>query len=133
MSHKTIAVFALPLLALVASCTPKTTPAPSLSDPSKRALPTMERIALAANRCWFKSKDKDFKGYSLAPELNSYSGRPRILVVPARNPGSRPLLVVQAEGNPARVETFGPMMQQSHGSRIMSDVNRWASGQNDCG
>lgn len=131
MSHKTIAAFALPLLAL-AACTTKPAPSPSISDPSKRALPTMERIALAANRCWFKSKDKDFKGYSLAPELNSYSGRPRILVVPARNPGARPLLVVQAEGSPARVETFGPMMQQSHGSRIASDVNRWSSGQSEC-
>ncbi len=130
MSHKTIA--ALTLLALAAGCTPKPTPAPTITDPNRRALPTMERIALAANRCWFKSKDKDFKGYSLAPELNSYSGRPRILVVPARNPGARPLLVVQAEGNPARVETFGPMMQQSHGARIANDVNRWISGQSAC-
>lgn len=92
----------------------------------------MERIALAANSCWFKSKDKDFRGYSLAPELNSFTGRPRILVVPARNPALRPLLVVQAQGNPARVEAFGPMMQESHGGRIAADVNRWASGQSGC-
>lgn len=132
MKNKTIAFIALPALALAAACTPRPSPAPVLPDASKRALPTMERIALAANRCWFKSKDKDFRGYTLAPELNSYTGRPRILVVPAHNPASRPLLVVQAEGSPARVETFGPMMQLSHGGRIASDVNRWAAGQSNC-
>lgn len=130
--NKTIAFIALPALVLIAACTPRSAPGPIALDSSKAALPTMERIALSANSCWFKSRDKDFRGYSLAPELNSFTGRPRILVVPARNPASRPLLVVQAQGNPARVEAFGPMMQQSHGGRIANDVNRWASGQSGC-
>jgi hypothetical protein len=90
------------------------------------------RVALAANNCWFKSKDSAFRPYHLAPELNSYSGRPRILVVPAGNPGGRPLLVVHAEGNPAKVEAFGPLMGHSTGNRIASDVQRWASGQPSC-
>ncbi|OYR25271.1 putative lipoprotein [Brucella pseudogrignonensis] len=87
---------------------------------------------MGANSCWFKSNDKDFRGYAFAPELNSFSGRPRMLVVPARNLAGRPLLVVQAEGNPARIEAFGPMMQQGHSSRISADINRWASGQKGC-
>jgi len=132
LKTKTFALLALPAIALLAACTSSKPTRPLPVDASKAALPTMERIALAANSCWFKSKDKDFRGYSLAPELNSFTGRPRILVVPARNPASRPLLVVQAQGNPARVETFGPMMGESHGGRIAADVNRWASGQSGC-
>ncbi|MGH7003946.1 MAG: hypothetical protein ACREIP_08365, partial [Alphaproteobacteria bacterium] len=96
-------------LAALAGCQAKGKPGPgSLAFSSeKAALPTMERVAIAANNCWFKSRDSSFKPYRLAPELNSYSGRPRILVVPADNPGGRPLLVVHAEGNPAKVEAFG--------------------------
>ncbi|GLU26794.1 MULTISPECIES: hypothetical protein [unclassified Brucella] len=131
MKNKTIALVALPALALFAACTPKPTP-PTPTSVSKAALATMERIAVGANSCWFKSNDKDFRGYAFAPELNSFSGRPRMLVVPARNLAGRPLLVVQAEGNPARIEAFGPMMQQGHNSRISADINRWASGQKGC-
>jgi hypothetical protein len=131
LKNKTIALVALPALALFAACTPKPTP-PTPTSVNKAALATMERIAVGANSCWFKSNDKDFRGYAFAPELNSFSGRPRMLVVPARNLAGRPLLVVQAEGNPARIEAFGPMMQQGHSSRISADINRWASGQKGC-
>jgi hypothetical protein len=131
LKNKTIALVALPALALFAACTPKQTP-PTPTRVSKAALATKERNAVGANSCWFKSNDKDFRGYAFAPELNSFSGRPRMLVVPARNLAGRPLLVVQAEGNPARIEAFGPMMQQGHSSRISADINRWASGQKGC-
>jgi hypothetical protein len=70
----------------------------------------MERVAVAANNCWFKSGDATFAAYKLAPELNSFSGRPRILVVHKGSPESRPLLVVQAEGSPSKLDAFGPMM-----------------------
>jgi hypothetical protein len=91
LTKKTIALVALPAIALIAACTPRPASGPVTQNVSKAALPTMERIALAANSCWFKSKDKDFRSYTLAPELNSYSGRPRILVVPGHNPAARPL------------------------------------------
>ncbi len=133
LKNKTIALAALSALAFLAACAPKPSPRPASANVSKAALATMERIAVGANNCWFKSKDKDFRGYAFAPELNSFTGRPRMLVVPARNLAGRPLLVVQAEGNPARIEAFGPMMQQAHSSRISADINRWASGQKDCG
>jgi len=96
------------------------------------ALPTMERIARSAHTCWFGSKDPSFRSFRLADELNSYSGRPRILLVPAGTPEARPLLVVHAEGNPARVEVFGPLMAHQAGSRIAADVQRWAGGSNAC-
>jgi hypothetical protein len=92
----------------------------------------MERVMLGANACWFKSADPAFATYQLAPELNSYTGRPRILVVERSRPTGRPLLVVQAEGDPARLEAFGPMMSGSSSARITTDVNRWAGGAKGC-
>jgi hypothetical protein len=92
----------------------------------------MERVALGANACWFKSGDPAFAAYKLAPELNSFSGRPRILLVHKGSPESRPLLVVQAEGSPSRLQAFGPMMQEPVAGRITTDVNRWSSGNKAC-
>lgn len=76
--------------------------------------------------------DAAFKAYRLAPELNSFSGRPRILLVPRNSPESRPMLVVQAEGNPAKLDAFGPVMNEAISSRIATDVKRWASGGKGC-
>jgi hypothetical protein len=92
----------------------------------------MERVALGANACWFKSGDAAFAAYKLAPELNSFSGRPRILVVHKGSPESRPLLVVQAEGNPAKLQAFGPIMSEPVSARVAADVNRWSAGGKSC-
>ncbi|WP_312413982.1 hypothetical protein [Shinella sp.] len=121
-------ILPLALSAALAGCQTKT-PAPK---PNGAALPTMERVALGANACWFKSGDPAFKAYRLAPELNSFSGRPRILVVHRNSPESRPLLVVQAEGNPAKLDAFGPLMSEPVGARIATDVRRWAAGGKGC-
>lgn len=130
MRRLTIAALAALTTALVAGCAPKA-PAPAV-QPGRAALPVMERIALGANACWFKSGDPAFRAYRLAPELNSFSGRPRILLVKAHSPESRPLLVVQAEGSPARIDAFGPLMGESLSGRITTDVNRWARGGKGC-
>ncbi|OWV83897.1 hypothetical protein ATY75_04840 [Rhizobium sp. N122] len=116
------------LAAMAAAC--QSTPAPS--GPNRAALPTMERVALGANACWFKSGDPAFAAYKLAPELNSFSGRPRILLVHKGSPESRPLLVIQAEGSPARLQAFGPVMSEPVAGRIAADVNRWSAGNKAC-
>ncbi len=116
-------------LALVAGCQSDRPPAPARSA---AALPTMERVALGANRCWFKSGDAAFKAYRLAPELNSFSGRPRILIVHRNSPESRPLAVVQAEGQPAQLQAFGPLLDEPVGARMKTDIRRWASGNPAC-
>jgi hypothetical protein len=128
-SFRKILVPLAALAALLLSSCQSQTPAPTAN---RAALPTMERIALGANACWFKSGDAAFKAYRLAPELNSFSGRPRILVVHRNSPESRPLLVVQAEGNPAKLDAFGPMMGEAVGARIATDVKRWAAGGKGC-
>lgn len=134
MHKKVVAVAFLSALMTLVACQQRSSAPPEVRLPSNAhtALATMERIAIAANSCWFKSNDPAFKAYRLAPELNSFSGRPRILVVPAKNPGDRPLLVVHAEGQPAKVEVFGPLLHQGPGDRIARDVNRWRLGQKGC-
>ncbi|MDK1373045.1 MULTISPECIES: hypothetical protein [unclassified Sinorhizobium] len=114
---------------LVAGCQSNRPATPAASS---AALPTMERVALGANGCWFKSGDPAFKAYRLAPELNSFSGRPRILIVPRKSPEARPLAVIQAEGHPARLQAFGPLLSESVGTRITTDVRRWAAGDEGC-
>ncbi|SMC81595.1 hypothetical protein [Rhizobium sp. RU36D] len=104
--------------------------APVTSGPS--ALDIMERVAVSANNCWIKSGDPAFKSYSMAPELNSFTGRPRILLVRRQSKDIRPLLVVQAQGKPAKLEAFGPMMAEPIKARISTDVVRWSRGDRSC-
>lgn len=129
MPLKSVCFISLAAAALVVAGCQRETPRPAVNG---AALPTMERVALAANACWFKSGDASFKPYRLAPELNSFSGRPRILLVPRNSPEARPLLVVQAEGNPAKLAAFGPLLSSGLSSRISADVNRWAKGNKSC-
>lgn len=96
------------------------------------ALRNMEHLATMAYRCWFSSRDKAFRGYSFANELNSFTGRPRFLLVPHNNFGGKPLLVVQAEGPAGQVTQFGPLLQGPQGGRVSADINRWATGASTC-
>ncbi|RWX75478.1 hypothetical protein EPK99_17395 [Neorhizobium lilium] len=105
---------------------------PVVKPSSASALDVMEKVAVSANRCWFKSGDPAFKSYSFAPELTSFSDRPRILLTRKGSADIRPLLVVQAEGRPARLSAFGPMMNDPIGGRISKDVQRWSAGQANC-
>jgi hypothetical protein len=126
-----VTLCAIPAAALLAACSaPKEKPVAALQI---GALPVMERVALGAARCWFKAKDPAFAAYRLAPELKSFTGTPRILVVKRNAPESLPLLVVQAQGSPARMAAFGPLMQDAAmNARVTTDVNRWARGGKDC-
>jgi len=99
---------------------------------NEAALPAMENIALNARNCWFKSGAKGFQAYRLAPELRSYSGRPRLLIVPYHSPGERPLLVVEARGNPARIAAYGPLMQTNLSQKISRDLLNWSGGGKKC-
>jgi hypothetical protein len=112
------------------SCQSKPVAKPSVTSAS--ALDVMEKVAVSANRCWFKSGDPAFKAYGFAPELTSFSDRPRILLTRKGSADIRPLLVVQAEGRPARLSAFGPLMNEPISGRISKDVQRWSVGQAGC-
>lgn len=116
--------------ALAASCQPG--PPPSGAQVKSAALRNMEQVAAAAHRCWFAGGDPAFGGYSFANELNSFSGRPRFLVVPRSDFGGRPLLVVEAQGPAGHVTTFGPLLEGPQGGRIRADIDRWTGGDASC-
>jgi hypothetical protein len=131
------AVLALGLAGLaLASCgTPATPPPPRATVPAVAAdtgLDRMERLTLAANRCWFKSGDAAFAAYGLAPELSSFSGRPRFLLVPRGRPEARPLVVVEGRSGSGEVSVYGPLMGEPVGRRIAADVDRWSRGSSSC-
>jgi hypothetical protein len=104
-----------------------------LTPPGKSAaLRKMEKVTISAHTCWIASRDPAFRAYRMSNELTSFSGRPRFLLVPAKNMESKPLLVVQSEGSAARMEVFGPLLDGDLGSRISADINRWAAGDPSC-
>lgn len=118
-------------LALLTACqSQKTTP--SGGGGKSAALKLMEQVAISAHKCWFASKDPAFKGYRFANELNSMSGQPRFLLVPAKNFGGLPALVVQARAPSAKLEAFGPLLQEPLGARVQGDLNRWGNGDTSC-
>jgi hypothetical protein len=123
-------VLPITALMLLAACQSQTVPV--TSGGKSAALLTMEHVAIAAHSCWFASKDPAFKPYHMANELNSFSGQPRFLLVPAKHPESKPLLVVQAQGPAANLQAFGPLMQEPLGARIAGDLKRWAAGSSSC-
>lgn len=129
MNPACLSSIAAAIAALLSGCQSAPAPAPVRNA---AALPTMERIALSANACWFKSGDAAFASYRLAPELNSFSGRPRILLVKRNNPEARPLAVIQAEGHPAKVDAFGPLFSEPVGTRMTGDIKRWMAGDKGC-
>ncbi len=94
----------------------------------------MVRVASQAQACWFKRNDPAFAEFRMATELNSHSGRPRILIVPKNNPAGLPKLVVQAQRNAGitGVATFGPLLDSDNGARIQNDVSKWAGGSKSC-
>lgn len=106
---------------------------PPKASGKSASLRSMEQVAQAAYKCWFASKDKAFRPYQFANELDSHSGTPRFLLVPAKNYGGLPALVVQASGGSSRVETFGPLLDKPLGKRVNADIARWSSGDSSCG
>lgn len=124
-----IAVLLAAACGLFACGTPSRQPSAYQPD---TGLDRMERLALTANKCWFKSRDPAFASYSLAPELSSYSGRPRFLLVPRGRPEAKPLLVVEGRSGSAGVATYGPLLQSSLGPRVGADIRRWSAGGGAC-
>lgn len=121
------------LLLTLAACQSKPAQQAAVAAPGKSAgLRSMEIVATAAYRCWFSSKDPAFRPYRFANELNAFGGQPRFLLVPAKNFGGRPLLVVQAHVSSSKVDAFGPLLSEPLGARISADLQRWSAGSTSC-
>jgi hypothetical protein len=121
------------LLGLAASLTACQAQTPvTYTGGKSAALRLMEQVAIAAHKCWFASKDPAFTSYRFANELNSMSGQPRFLLVPAKNYGGLPAVVVQAQGPKPDLQAFGPLMKEPLGARVEGDLRRWAAGSSSC-
>ena len=130
---------ALACLVGLVACQAKTPPVVNSLNTKQKPEIAVANLAKIAQRCWFKSGDKAFKPYRMANEVSSFAGQPRFLLVPRKNPGGLPLLVVQAErkgstasGQFTNINAFGPLIQGSNGPRILSDVSRWNKGDTKC-
>jgi len=94
----------------------------------------MVTIARNMQKCWFKGISPVFRKFRMANEVNSYAGKPRLLLVPKNNPTGLPSLVVQAQQNEklTRLHVFGPLLATHAGKLISTDLNNWTTGKNTC-
>ena len=90
----------------------------------------LQRIARNAARCW---KDGEIGRYAVIPELDTQAGKPRILLIEKGKPRSLPALVIEGEGGPTRLRSFGPLASAPLSNRINADVIRWSTGNDACG
>ena len=96
------------------------------------AIALLQTVNAEAQACWMKSKDAGFRAYRVIPELDTRVGKPRILLVSAKAAQGLPQLVIEAEGKPARLTTYGPLTSDPVSARINGDILRWTSGKTGC-
>ncbi|MEL7401456.1 MAG: hypothetical protein AAFN68_12930 [Pseudomonadota bacterium] len=126
-----LSVFALFAALMLASC--QNAPPPKVqASQTPRAL--MLNVGKQIQTCWFKRKDPAFRTYRMADELNSYTGKPRVLIVPKNNPGGLPKLVAEAQktGGSVRFSSYGPLIDGPNGPRFSAALRSWARGSKSC-
>ena len=82
--------------------------------------------------CWIQSRDRAFRDLRVIPELDTRTGKPRILIVKAKAAQGLPELVIEATGRPARLNSYGPLAKTALIVRMESDVVRWIEGDTGC-
>ena len=102
----------------------------ALTSETGDATRLLQTINDRARRCW--AGDRAFRDLRIIPELDTRVGHPRILLVRAEAAQGLPRLVIQAEGSPARITTFGPLAGLPLSSRINADLERWTRGGEAC-
>ena len=96
------------------------------------AVATLQHVNSNAATCWMRSNDAAFKDLRLIPELDTQTGRPRLLLLKKQSQQGLPVMVVEAHGSPVTIETYGPLAQTALGSRINNDIRRWSAGSKAC-
>lgn len=131
---KTIAVIVPVMATALAGCTTAEPVAGPLSGEfeGKNATALLQNINSLALQCWIKSGDKAFRGFALVPELDTRSGSPRILIVQKGKSQGLPQLVIEANGNPVKLNTYGPLTSAPLSTRINSDIIAWNTGKDKC-
>lgn len=99
---------------------------------SSKAVSVLSTVNELAQKCWFRSGDREFRHLALIPELDTRIGNPRLLVVERGKSTGLPKLVIEATGDPVKVTTYGPLASESVSSRINKDVAAWTTGKSAC-
>jgi hypothetical protein len=116
----------LTLLAGCQTANEEATPA----APSQAAYALTKRIGDQIAKCWYdEASVATFGGYSYSPEPGNTP--PRVLLVHKDKPTDPPVLVIEAHGA-NQVDLFGPLLDSPAGTRIRTDVDRWARGGEGC-
>ena len=132
-SKVTKVAVAISLGLIIAGCQAKKEAAqPPVKRNNSAAIAVLQIINSNAQTCWIKSKDRAFRTYRVIPELDTTVGVPRILIVKAKSAQGLPQMVIEAEGTPARLSSYGPLASDDIGARINSDVTRWQKGGKGC-
>ena len=119
-----------PILFALTACQ-KLEPLPALKiRDNSAAIAVLQKVNASAQNCW--TNEKEFRAYRVIPELDTRTGKPRILIVEAKAAQGLPKLVIEADGRPAKIETYGPLAQGPLARRIKTDVSRWAGGNAAC-
>jgi hypothetical protein len=129
-----IAVAASAALLAIAGCKTSEPTDYMLLHANQDPVTIASRIAGHVGNCWFDGSREAFAEYSYAPELTSYSDRPRVLIVPKADPNGLPLLVIEVlkADRGSDVKLFGPLMGTAESNVIYNDVSRWAGGAREC-
>jgi len=99
---------------------------------SSKAVTVLSTVNELAQKCWFRSGDREFRHLALIPELDTRIGNPRLLVVERGKSTGLPKLVIEATGDPVKVTTYGPLASERVSSRINNDVAAWTAGKSAC-
>lgn len=120
-------ILVLGAAALLTACQTATQPDVSTrTSDAAHALQT--RLAETVKTCWFAG-DPAFVDYIYSPEINANA--PRILIAPKKDPGERPVLVIEPNGA-TTADVYGPMLGSPTGARIRADLGRWLNGATGC-
>lgn len=111
--------------ALTGGCAATGTPSSSGSS-----IPVLQRINDTAQRCWIKSGDPAFRSYRIVPELDTRTGKPRVLMLRAGRSTGLPELVIEVSNS--QIDAYGPVQNTPLAGRINRDIVRWGNGNTTC-
>jgi hypothetical protein len=116
------------MLAAVALAGCQAGPPAATIGASDEAHALYRRLAETMKACWF-SGDPAFAAFIYSPEINA--DRPRVLILPKKEPHGRPVLVIEPKGA-ATADIYGPLLAEPAGGRVRADLARWLRGENGC-
>lgn len=99
---------------------------------ASRASTVLADVNEKAQKCWMKSGDRAFRDLALIPELDTRTGKPRLLIVKRGKASGLPQLVIEAHGDPVKISTYGPLAEAPVSARINEDVMAWTTGRTTC-